>query len=125
MISPTDRIALRGLRVDCIIGFIEWERHVKQTLLIDLELPVDCHRVARTDQVTDTLDYHKVADRVSHFVADSQFHLLETLAERLAMVVLTEFGVEWLRLSIKKRAAVPNLRKAEVVIERTAKDGGG
>ena len=125
MISPTDRIALRGLRVDCIIGFIEWERHVKQTLLIDLELPVDCRRVARTDQVADTLDYHKVADRVSHFVADSQFHLLETLAERLATVVLTEFGVEWLRLSIKKRAAVPNLRKAEVVIERTAKDGGG
>jgi len=125
MISPTDRIALRGLRVDCIIGFIEWERHVKQTLLIDLELPVDCRRVARTDQVADTLDYHKVAARVSHFVADSQFHLLETLAERLATVVLTEFGVEWLRLSIKKRAAVPNLRKAEVVIERTAKDGGG
>src|SRR5581483_1834462 len=101
-----DRIFLRGLAVECIIGFIEWERRVKQTVVIDLELPVDCRRAALSDEVVHTLDYKKVAKRVIAFVEGSQFKLVETLSERTASLVLEEFGLEWVRLSINKPGAI-------------------
>ncbi len=80
-----DRIFLRGLTCECIIGFIDWERRVKQTVVLDLELPVDCARAAASDEVADTLDYKKVAKRVLSFVEASEFKLVETLAHRLAL----------------------------------------
>ena len=118
----SDRIFLRGLEVECIIGFIEWERRIRQTVVIDIELPVDCARAAQSDDVADTLDYKKVAKRVIAFVATSQFKLVETLAQRLAMVVLGEFGLEWVRLSINKPGAIRGSRDVGVAIERTRAD---
>src|SRR5262245_11775935 len=102
----SDRIFLRGLEVECIIGFIEWERRIKQTVVIDLELPVDCRVASQTDEVADTLDYKKVAKRVIAFVETSEFKLVETLAQRLALLVLGEFALEWVRLSINKPGAI-------------------
>ena len=120
--SAGDRIFLRGLSVDCIIGFIEWERRVRQTVVIDLEMPVDCRRAALSDDVADTLDYKKVAKRVITFVAASQFNLVESLIERTALLVLEEFGVEWVRLSINKPGAIRGSRDVGVTIERTRAD---
>ena len=117
-----DRIFLRGLAVECIIGFIEWERRLKQTVVIDLELPVDCRRAALTDDVASTLDYKKVAKRVIAFVEASEFHLVETLAHRMALVVLEEFGVEWIRISVNKPGAIRGSRDVGVIIERTRAD---
>ena len=117
-----DRIFLRGLAVECVIGFIEWERRVKQTVVIDIELPVDCRRAALTDEVADTLDYKKVAKRIIAFVEGTQFRLVETLAQRLALLVLEEFGVEWVRLSVSKPGAIRGSRDVGVVIERTRAD---
>lgn len=114
-----DRIFLRGLAVECVIGFIEWERRVKQTVVIDLELPVDCRRAALTDEVSDTLDYKKVAKRVIAFVEGTQFKLVETLAQRIAMMVLEEFDVPWIRLSVSKPGAIRGSRDVGVTIERT------
>ncbi len=117
-----DRIFLRGLAVECVIGFIEWERRVKQTVVIDLELPVDCRRAALTDEVSDTLDYKKVAKRVIAFVEGTQFKLVETLAQRIAMMVLEEFDVPWIRLSVSKPGAIRGSRDVGVTIERTRAD---
>jgi dihydroneopterin aldolase len=117
-----DRIFLRGLAVECIIGFIEWERRLKQTVVIDLELPVDCTRAAITDDVADTLDYKKVAKRVIAFVEASEFHLVETLAHRLAIMVLEEFGVEWIRISVNKPGAIRGSKDVGVSIERRRAD---
>ena len=117
-----DRIFLRGLAVECIIGFIEWERRLKQTVVIDLELPVDCRRAALTDDVASTLDYKKVAKRVIAFVEASEFHLVETLAHRMALVVLEDFGVEWIRISVNKPGAIRGSRDVGVTIERTRAD---
>jgi dihydroneopterin aldolase len=100
--TSSDRIFLRGLSVDCIIGFIDWERRIKQTVVIDIELPVDCRQAAVTDEVADTLDYKKVSKRIIAFVEGSQFKLVETLAHRIAMLILEEFRVEWVRLSVNK-----------------------
>ena len=117
-----DRIFLRGLAVDCIVGFIEWERRIKQTVLIDFEVPVDCRRAARTDDVADTLDYKRISKRVQAFVGESQFHLVETMAHRLALLVLEEFAVDWIRLSINKPGAIRGSRDVGVSILRTRAD---
>ena len=114
----TDRIFLRGLAVDCVIGFIEWERRIKQTVVIDLEMPVDCARAAQRDAVEDTLDYKKVAKRVIAFVEASEFQLVETLAERIAQLILADFGLEWVRLSVNKPGAIRGSRDVGVSIER-------
>ena len=117
-----DRIFLHGLTADCIIGFIDWERRVRQTVVVDLEMPVDCRHAALTDEVADTLDYKKVAKRALEFIGASEFKLVETLAHRLALLVLEEFGVEWVRISLNKPGAIRNSRDVGVVIERTRAD---
>ena len=114
-----DRIFLRGLQVECIIGFIEWERRIKQTVVIDIELPVDCARAAETDDVTNTVDYKRVAKRVIAFVEASDFKLVETLAHRTALLVLEEFGIEWVRLSINKPGAIRHSKDVGVAVMRT------
>ncbi|HEY4449039.1 MAG TPA: dihydroneopterin aldolase [Steroidobacteraceae bacterium] len=117
-----DRIFLHGLSAECIIGFIDWERRVKQTVVLDLELPVDCRHAALTDEVADTLDYKKVAKRVLAFVEASEFKLVETLAHRVALVILAEFPVEWVRVALNKPGAIRNSRDVGVVIERSRVD---
>lgn len=117
-----DRIFLRGLTAECIIGFIDWERRVRQTVVVDLEIPVDCRRAAGTDEVADTVDYKKVAKRVLAFIEASEFKLVETLAQRLALLILEEFGLEWIRLSINKPGAIRNSRDVGVAIERSRAD---
>jgi 7,8-dihydroneopterin aldolase/epimerase/oxygenase len=125
MTTPTqsdDRIFLRGLAAECIIGFIEWERRVKQTVVVDLELPVDCRRAALSDDVDDTVDYKKVAKRVLAYIEASEFKLVETLAHRLAMLLLEEFALEWVRICVNKPGAIRNSRDVGVVIERSKAD---
>ena len=117
-----DRIFLRGLTAECVIGFIDWERRVKQTVVVDLELPVDCRQAAVTDDVNDTVDYKKVSKRVLAFIEASEFLLVETLAQRLAMLILEEFALEWIRLSINKPGAIRNSRDVGVAIERSRAD---
>jgi 7,8-dihydroneopterin aldolase/epimerase/oxygenase len=117
-----DRIFLRGLTAECVIGFIDWERRVKQTVVVDLELPVDCRQAAVSDDVTDTIDYKKVSKRVLAFIEASEFKLVETLAQRLAMLILEEFAIEWIRLSINKPGAIRNSRDVGVSIERSRAD---
>jgi dihydroneopterin aldolase len=121
-IPPGDIIFLRGLAVECIIGFIDWERRVKQTVVIDLELPVDCAGASIRDEVEDTLDYKKVAKRVIAFVEASEFKLVETLAHRLALLILEEFGVAWIRLSVNKPGAIRGSRDVGMSVERTRAD---
>ncbi len=120
--SDVDSLFLRGLSIECIIGFIEWERRIKQTVVIDLELPLDCRRAAASDEVTDTLDYKKLAKRVIAFVEASEFKLVETLAHRTALVILEEFGIEWVRLTLNKPGAIRSSRDVGVTIERTQAD---
>jgi dihydroneopterin aldolase len=117
-----DRIFLHGLTTECLIGFIDWERRVKQTVVLDIELPVDCRRAALSDQVADTLDYKKVAKRVLAFIAASEFRLVETLAHRVALLILEEFGVAWVRIALNKPGAIRNSRDVGVVIERARAD---
>ncbi|MEP7313483.1 MAG: dihydroneopterin aldolase [Pseudomonadota bacterium] len=118
MNQPTDRIFLRGLAIETTIGFIEWERHIKQTVVIDLEVPTDCARGAQSDDVADTVDYKSIAKRTIAFVEAAEFKLVETLAHRLALLLLEEFSLAWIKLSVNKPGAISGSRDVGVSIER-------
>ncbi len=118
--SGTDVLYLHDLRVDCIIGIWDWERQTRQTLVFDLDMAVDIRPAAAHDDIRHALDYKAVAKRVVGFVGASDFQLVETLAERVAALVLTEFGVSWLRLKVNKRGAIRGAGEVGVLIERAA-----
>ncbi|MBK8163711.1 MAG: dihydroneopterin aldolase [Gammaproteobacteria bacterium] len=114
-----DTIYLSDLKIDTVIGIFEWERRVKQTVSIDLEMSTDVARAARTDSIDDALDYKAVAKAVIEFVENSSFQLVETLAERVAELIIRQFGVVQVRLRVNKRGAIRGARDVGVMIERT------
>ena len=113
-----DKIFIHALKAEAIIGIYDWERQVRQTVLIDLEFAADIRKAAMTDSIDDTLNYKRVAKRILAFVESSQFHLVETLAEHVAMLVLDEFGVSWVRIILSKPGAVRSSRDVGVSVER-------
>lgn len=120
--TTEDRICLRGLKCQCIIGFIDWERQVPQTVVLDLEFPCNCARAAASDTVADTVDYKQVAKRVLAFVEGSKFHLIETLAHRLALLLLKEFSLEWIKIDLNKPGAIRHSRDVGVSLTRRRAD---
>lgn len=118
-----DIVYIQGLRVDTVIGVYDWERHVPQTLVLDVEMGTDIGPAAASDAIAQALDYHGVARRIAGFAESSRFQLVETMAEGIASMLEREFGVRWLRLRVAKPGAVPGAAAVGVVIERGA--GGG
>ena len=86
-----DIVFIRGLRIDAVIGIYDWERKVRQPLIFDLEMATDIRKAAASDDIDDTLNYKDIAKRLAAFVSESEFQLVETLAERCAEIVLNEF----------------------------------
>lgn len=113
-----DIIFLRGLEIETVIGVYDWERTIRQTIVLDLELGTDIRAAAASDDLIHTVDYKAVCDRIAAFVAESSFFLVETLAERVAELVMEEFGVPWLRLTLDKRGALGGAIAVGLVIER-------
>ena len=104
--------------MDTVIGVYDWERRIRQPVVIDLEMGADVARAAAGDDVADTLDYKAVSKRVQQFVGESSFHLVETLAERIAALVLDEFPVPWVRVKLNKVGALRGAKGVGIVIER-------
>ncbi len=113
-----DIIFLRGLQIDTIIGIYEWEREIKQTVILDLEMAADIRQAATTDSIENTLDYKAVSKRVISFVESSSFYLVETLAEKTAEIILSEFSVPWLKLTLNKKGAIRGASDVGIIIER-------
>lgn len=120
-----DIIFLHDLRVETVIGIWGWERKIRQTVAIDLDMSADIRKAAASDSVEDTLNYKLVAKRVQQFVADSSFQLVETLAERIAEIVLGEFDVAWVRVRVNKPGAIRGARDVGILIERGEAPGAG
>lgn len=119
-----DIIYLHGLKVDCIIGIWEWERRTTQTLTIHLDMAVDIQRAAASDAIQDTLDYKSVSRSVVSFVGASQFQLVETLTEKIAELILTEFQVPWVRVKLNKKGAIRGATDVGVILERGTRPPG-
>jgi dihydroneopterin aldolase len=117
-----DIVFINDLRIETIIGIYDWERKVKQTISLDLEMGTDIRKSAATDAIEDTLNYKAVAKHLIAFVEDSEYLLVETLAEKIAEIVLSEFTVPWLKLTVHKPGAVRGSRDVGVIIERGSRE---
>ncbi len=113
-----DIVYIRDLRIDTVIGINDWERKVRQTVSLDLEMGTDIREAAESDDIAATIDYKAVAKRLIAFVEDTEFLLVERMAERVSDIVRDEFGVTWLHLRVSKGAAVTGAADVGVVIER-------
>jgi len=113
-----DIVFINDLRIETIIGIYDWERSVRQTISLDLEMGADIRKAAKTDAIDDTLNYKAVAKRLIAFVGDSEYQLVETLAEKIAAIVVDEFDVPWVKLTVHKPGAVRGSRDVGVIIER-------
>jgi 7,8-dihydroneopterin aldolase/epimerase/oxygenase len=117
-----DKIFIHALKTEAIIGIFDWERQVRQTVVIDLEFSADIRKAALSDSIDDTLNYKRVAKQVLNFIEGSQFHLVETLSEHIAMLILEEFGVTWVRVALSKPGAIRSSRDVGIIIERDRGD---
>lgn len=116
-----DIVFITDLDIETVIGIYDWEREIKQTVRLNIEMNADVARAALTDQIDDTLDYKAVAKRLIGFVEASEFGLVETLAERCAEIILKEFPVQWVRFRLDKLGAVTGSRSVGIQIERGRK----
>jgi len=116
-----DIIFLSDLKIETIIGIYDWERKTKQTIGIDLEMATDIRNAAEHDHIDHTLDYKSVAKRLISFVEASEFQLVETLAEQITQIVITEFNVPWVRLKLSKPGAIRGAKDVGILIERGVK----
>lgn len=113
-----DIVFISDLDIETVIGIFDWEREIKQTVRLNIEMNADVRRAAMTDHIDDTLDYKSVAKRLIGFVEKSEFGLVETLAERCAEIILNEFPVDWIKLRLDKPGAVRGSRSVGILIER-------
>jgi len=117
-----DRILIEGLEVRTVIGIYDWEREIRQTVRLDMEMAWDVSRAGRSDDIADTLDYKAVSKRLIAFIEGSSFGLIEALAEACARILIDEFNVPWMRMKLSKPGAVRGSENVAVVIERGVQD---
>jgi dihydroneopterin aldolase len=113
-----DIVFIRELEIETVIGIYDWERKIKQVISIDLDMATDIKKSALSDEIDDTLNYKAVAKRLINFVEESRFQLVETLAEKICEIVMKEFDVPWVRLTLHKPGAVNGSRSVGVMIQR-------
>ena len=114
-----DTIFLRDLEIDATIGIFEWEKRIKQKVRIDLEMAADITKAAVSDSIKDTLDYKAISKHIIQFVEDSRYELIETLIEKVAEILLQDFNIPWVRVTISKPGAVRGSRDVGITIERS------
>jgi len=110
-------VYIKALRAQAVIGVYEWERHIRQTVLIDLEMASDTARAAASDDIAHALDYAAIASRVLALAENSEFQLIESLAYAVERLVTREFAVPWLRVRVSKPGAVAEAEDVGVIVE--------
>ena len=114
-----DSIFIKGLKVDTVIGIYDWEREIRQEVVLDIEMSSDISTAASTDHIDQALNYKDICKRLRSFVSDSEFQLVETLAEEICQIIIKEFGVQWVELKLNKGEAITGAEGVGVIIERT------
>jgi 7,8-dihydroneopterin aldolase/epimerase/oxygenase len=113
-----DIVFIEKLRIDTVIGIYDWERQIRQTVSLDIEMAHDNRPAGASDDIADALDYKAVAKRLKAFVEGAEFGLVEALAEHCARIIREEFDVPWVRLKLRKPGAVRGSKNVGVIIER-------
>lgn len=113
-----DKVLIKGLSIQTTIGFYQWEKEIKQTLVIDLAMGWNTANAALNDELDKTLNYAEISEAIERFANENPVDLIETLAERLASYLMTQYHIPWLKLCIGKPGAVHNAQTVAVEIER-------
>jgi len=113
-----DKVLIKGLRIQTTIGFYQWEKEIKQTLVMDLAMGWNTAAAAENDELAKTLDYAEISTEIEKFANQNPVDLIETLAERLASFLMNQYAIPWLKLTINKPGAVHNTETVGVEIER-------
>jgi 7,8-dihydroneopterin aldolase/epimerase/oxygenase len=113
-----DIVFIKDLQIETVIGIYDWERKIRQTISLDVEMATDIRKAANSDKIDDTLNYKAVAKRLISYVSESEYELVETLAEKICGIIMQEFEVPWVRLTLNKPGAVSGSRSVGVRIER-------
>ena len=116
-----DIVFIHDLQIETVIGIYDWERKIRQTISLDIEMATDISKAAKSDDIEDTLSYKTVAKRLIEFVQQSEFELVEALAEKICSIVIEEFAVPWIKLTLNKPGAVRGSKSVGVIIERGAR----
>ncbi|MDC0499056.1 dihydroneopterin aldolase [Candidatus Pseudothioglobus singularis] len=114
-----DIVFVQGLKVDTVIGIYDWEKKIRQDIVLDIEMSSDIAAAAETDHIDQALNYKNVCKRVASFVRESKLELVETLAEQICQIILNEFNVEWVKLKLNKGEAITGAEGVGVIIERS------
>ena len=114
-----DRVFIEALEIDCVIGIYDWERKIRQPIVLDIEMGFDNRKPAASDDIADTLDYKAISKRLIEFVGNSSFGLVEALAENCCRIIIEEFGVAQVRLKLSKPGAVRGSKAVGVILERS------
>ncbi|MGH1440520.1 MAG: dihydroneopterin aldolase [Cellvibrionaceae bacterium] len=120
-IEKMDKVLVQQLKLETIIGLFPWEREVKQRLFVDLEIGTDIKKAAEDDDLEHTINYAEVCDHVAKLADDGKFKLIETFAEKIAGLVLNDFSADWIKVTVKKVDAMPQVASVGITIERKAK----
>src|ERR1044071_9293870 len=107
-----DAILIRDLRVEALIGIHRRERHVVQTLSLDLDIGLPSTAVFESDRVADTIDYEQVALRIRALASAQHYRLVDTFADRVASLLTGEFSAPWVRVSVAKIGILPNAKNS-------------
>ena len=113
-----DIVYITQLEIDTVIGVYDWERKIRQKITVDLEMATDISRAGRSDDLVDALDYKAISKGIITFVESSEFMLVEALAENVAALLIDEFRIPWLKLTIGKPGALSSAKDVGVIIER-------
>ncbi len=116
-----DKVIIRDLALETIVGLYPWERAVKQTLLIDVDMATDIRQAAADDDLQYTVDYSAVCAAIVILADKGQYQLIETLAENIATMVLKNFAVTWLRVAVHKVYVMTHVGRVGIEIERGEK----
>ncbi|OOE64604.1 dihydroneopterin aldolase [Salinivibrio sp. IB282] len=113
-----DSVFIEQLDVYTTIGVYDWEQTIQQKLVFDIEMAHDNQPAAQQDDVSLALDYASISEAVIAHVQASRCALIERVAEEVAQLIQTQFGVSWIRVRVAKPGAVAQAGNVGVVIER-------
>ena len=114
-----DIVYLHGIKVETVIGVWDWERLIKQTLLVDIDVGTDTSIAGKSDDLADTINYQAIAEVVTKIARENSFALVEALGEEISSQLLKQFSLPYIKVRINKQGAVPGVRDLGIIIERS------
>lgn len=117
--SASDTVFIEGLALETVVGVYAWEKRIHQRLVMDLEMSTDIRHAAQNDDLEGTLNYAAISEALIDFCQSHSFELIETYAERMCALLLAQFDICCVKMTLRKPGAVPQATSVGIKIERS------